>query len=130
MSEQNVEIVSRVYEAMNGRDVDRIEELAHPEAEWISDPRLGIKPHRGRDEVIRFFTDQAEMFEELRIEVERLADSGDKVLALIRVNGRGGASGAEVEISVGHVWTIKDGRVVRGEGYGDRDEAVRAAGLS
>jgi uncharacterized protein len=130
MSEQNLELVWQVYEAMNDNDPARFDELADPDAEWISDPRLGMKPHRGRDEVVRFFTDQAEMFNEMRIEVERLTDSGDKVLAFIRVNGRGGASGAEVEISIGHVWTIRDGRVARGEGFGDRDEAVRAAGLS
>jgi hypothetical protein len=26
-------------------------------------------------------------------------------------------------------WTISNGRVIRGEGYGDRDEAREAAGL-
>src|SRR5262245_52724715 len=130
MSEGNVEVVRALYEAMNERDVERSTALTHPDVEWISDPRLGMSPRVGREAVLGFFLDQAEMFDDVRIEVERLADSGDKVLALIRVTGQGTSSGAAVDISIGHVWTVRDGVVVRGEGYGDRDEAARAAGLS
>jgi ketosteroid isomerase-like protein len=96
---------------------------------WVSDPRLGMEPLRGREAVFAFFQDQAEMFEDVRIDVERLAEAGDKVLAFIRVTGKGRASGVGVDISIGHVWTVRDGVAIRGEGYGDRDEAVRAAGL-
>ena len=89
-----------------------------------------MAPRRGREAVLSFFGDQAEMFDDVRIELERLSEAGDRVLAFIRVTARGRASGAGVDISIGHVWTVRDGLVVRGEGYGDRDEAVRAAGLS
>jgi ketosteroid isomerase-like protein len=52
------------------------------------------------------------------------------VLVFVRVTGRGEASGASFDIHVGHVWTVRDGVVVRGEGYGHREEALEAAGLS
>jgi uncharacterized protein len=130
MPEGNVEVVRALYEAMNERDVERCTALTHSDAEWISDPRLGMAPRQGRDAVLSFFLDQAEMFEDVRIEVERLSDAGDRVLAFIRITAQGRASGAGVDISIGHVWTVRDGLVVRGEGYGDRDEALRAAGLS
>jgi ketosteroid isomerase-like protein len=126
----NIEIVRALYEAMNEQDLPRARELTHPEAEWISDPRLGMEPLRGREAIFGFFMDQAEMFEGLRVEVERLTEAGDKVLALIRVTGQGQASGAAVDISIGHVWTIRDAVAIRGEGYGDRDEALQAAGLA
>jgi ketosteroid isomerase-like protein len=129
MSEGNVEVVRAVYEAMNEQDPSRAGELMDPDAEWISDPRVGMAPLRGRDAILGYFLDQAEMFDELGVEVERLAAAGDKVTALVRVTGQGQASGAAIDISIGHVWTLREGVVVRGEGYGDREEALRAAGL-
>ena len=130
MSEENVEIVRRLYKAMDARDVEAAAELAHPDAEWIPDSRVGQGPIRGRENIIQFFTDRAEMFDEFRTEAERFWETDDRVLAFVRVTGSGGASGATFDIRIGHLWTVRDGVVVRGEGYGNRDEALEAAGLS
>lgn len=130
MSEGNVEIVQAIYDAMNKQDLPRARELTHPDAEWISDPRVGMAPLRGREAIFAYFLDQGEMFEGLRVDVERLSEAGDKVVAFIRVTGHGQASDVGIDISIGHVWTIRDGVIVLGEGYGDRDEALRAAGLT
>ena len=70
------------------------------------------------------------MFGQLDAEAERFWDKDDKVLVFVRVTGRGQASGAEFEIRIGHLWTVRDGLVVRGRGYGDRSEALEAAGVS
>lgn len=129
MAEENVEIVRGVYEAMNARDAEAFDELVDQDAEWIPDSRVGEGPVRGRENVLRFFTDRAEMFSEVRTEVERLWDRDDRVLAFIWVTGRGQLSEAPFELRIGHLWTIRDGVVVRGEGYGNRDEALEAAGL-
>lgn len=130
MSQQNVETVRRLYRAMDERDLDAVEEIMHTGMEWIPDRRVGEGPVRGREEVIRFFADRAEMFGEISTEIERLWDSGDRVLAFIRVTGHGEASGAGFDIRVAHLWTFQEGVVVRGQGYGDRDEAREAAGLA
>ena len=47
MSQENVEIVRRLYRAFDARDFATIAELAHHDAEWISDPRVGDGPVRG-----------------------------------------------------------------------------------
>lgn len=130
MSEGNVEVVRSLYESMNDRDTARAVELTHEDVEWVPDPQLGMAHLYGRDEVFGFFLDQAKTFEDLRVEVERLDAEGDKVLAHLHVTGRGRASGVGVDISIGHVWTLEQGLVVRGEGFGDREEAARAAGLA
>ena len=130
MSQQNVELVHRLYRAMDARDVKAIEELADPDMEWISDPRVGGGPVRGRDEVLKFFLERAEMFGEISTEVERVLEADDKVLAFIRVSGQGAASGAGFEIRIAHLWTFRNGLIVRGQGYGDREQALEAAGLS
>jgi ketosteroid isomerase-like protein len=62
MSEENVELIRRLYRAMDARDVEAAAELADPELEWIPDARVGEGPIRGRERVIRFLEDRAAMF--------------------------------------------------------------------
>jgi hypothetical protein len=73
--------------------------------------------------------DRAEMFGELHLEIERCWEGDDLVLVFLRVGGSGQASGAGFEIRIAHVWTLRDGLAVRGEGFGDRAEALKAAGI-
>jgi ketosteroid isomerase-like protein len=126
----NAEIVRRLYAAMDDRDIETITELAHPDAEWIPDPRVGEGPIRGRENVIAFFLDRAEMFGDIRTDLERIWEKDDQVLAFIQVTGEGRASGAGFDIRIAHVWTLRDGVLVRGQGYGNRREALEAIGLS
>jgi hypothetical protein len=130
MSQENVEVVRRAYEAMRGRDLSTVTELWDPEIEWISDRRVGEGPIRGRESVIAFFRDMAAMFGQIDFDVERLSGQGDHVLAFLHISGAGAASGAGFEIHIAHLWTLRDGMIVRGEGFGDRDKALEAAGLS
>ena len=130
MSQENVEVVRAVYAAMNARDVRRANELMHSDAEWIPDHRVGEGPIRGRDEVVEFFTETASMFREIDIEIERIWDMDDQVLVFLRMSGSGSASGAGFEIRIANLWTLRDGKLVRGQGFASRDEALEAAGLA
>ncbi len=129
MSRANVEVIRSLYQAMDTRDTGAVAGLVRSDLEWIPDERVGEGPVRGLENVIEFFSDRAEMFEDLRTETERLWDTGDQVLAFIRVTGLGTGSGARFDIRIAHLWTLRDGLVVRGRGYGDRDRALEAAGL-
>jgi ketosteroid isomerase-like protein len=130
MSEENVEVIQRLYRAMDAQDAEALHEIASPDLEWIPDWRVGEGPVRGREQVIRFFRARAEVFEELRTEPERVWDLGDRVLVFVRHTGTGSGSGAGFDIRIAHLWALSDGMVVRGEGYANRDEALDAAGLS
>ena len=130
MSQENVEIVRGAYAAMSARDLRRVSELARPDVEWIPDHRVGEGPIHGREKVIEFFIDRASAFGQLDQEIQQVWDVNDQVLLFIRVTGSGSASGAEFDIRIAHLWTLQDGKLVRGEGFGNRDEALEAAGLS
>ena len=52
------------------------------------------------------------------------------MLAVINFPGRGKQSGAEVNMEVFQLWTFRDGKVIRRQGFFDREEALGAAGLS
>ena len=62
----------------------------------------------------------------LTVRPEKFIESGDRILVMINWTGKGRGSGAQIEGSGAHLWTFRDGLVVRYEVYRDRDEA-RAA---
>ena len=62
---------------------------------------------------------------------ERFFDVDDEhVLVFVHASVIGTRSGIPVELDVAHDFTIRDGLVVYFKVYGDRDEALEAAGLS
>jgi ketosteroid isomerase-like protein len=88
---------------------------------------------RGRDEVRAYWSANGQMWEggHLGYEPKELIDAGDKVLALVRISGRGKASGVEVEAYTWNVTTFRDGSPVETTYFGDdRAAAFEAAGLS
>src|SRR5829696_5039032 len=128
MSQENVEIVRRLYEAFNRRDLTAESEVLDPNFEWIPDTRSFESAIRGREEVLRFLDDQIETLG-LRVQPETFFEKGDRVVAFIRAIGRGEASGAEMDIRIAGVWTLRNGIVMRGQAYAERAEALEAVGL-
>ena len=130
MSSENAALVRDVYEAVGRGDWGRVRELVVPGFEWETDARLpnaGI--YTGEDEVRRFMEDQAAAFEEMETVVERTFESGDQVVAFIRVRRRIRGSSADFEITVGHLWALRDGKAVRCQAFARREDALEAAGI-
>jgi uncharacterized protein len=133
MSQENVEIVRRVYASV-GRGVDEgLWDQFSPDfvADWsrrLVDPEVV----RGPEQVRSYLTRNLEAWGEgFSIEPDQLIDAGDKVLAFNRVIGRGKVSGAQVEARIAAVWTFREGKPVAMEYFGeDRAAALEAAGLS
>ena len=129
MSQENVEIVRRIYEAFNQRDLAPGFELVAPDFEWIPADRSFEASVRGREDVQRFLEDQIETLD-LQVQPEEFFEKGDRVVAFVRVQAQGQASGAGAEILVANVWTFRNGIPVRGEAYAERAEALKVVGLS
>jgi ketosteroid isomerase-like protein len=68
--------------------------------------------------------------ESLRIEVNRVEDLDDAVLALVTFHGRGRDSGAEVTLRLANVFRFRDGLAVEQVSYRDWDSALEATGLA
>jgi ketosteroid isomerase-like protein len=47
MSQQNVDVIRRVYAAMRSREANAMVDSVDPNAEWIPDWRVGAAPVRG-----------------------------------------------------------------------------------
>jgi len=65
-------------------------------------------------------------WEGLSYELLEIVETGDRVLALLRMRARVRDSQAELDAQVGHVWEFRDGRAVRWDVYGDHSSARRA----
>jgi ketosteroid isomerase-like protein len=132
MSEENVEIVRRFTERWERSDWDGMAELADPNIELhgtVGGVEQG-RVTRGIGEIGREYESAEEMWEEHRIEVQELIDAGDRVVIFQREYQRGKSSGVELVLDAAALVDIRDGRIVRIQGYMDRAAALEAAGLS
>ena len=132
MSQVNVEVTRRAYEAFNRGDRNAMVADIAPSFEYVA---VGILPdaeriHHGPQGWLDFTRWLSDQFEDARIEILELVPSGDRVMASVVLRGRGRQSGAETSWHVWHVWSFRDAKVVHGRGIASREEALEAAGLS
>jgi ketosteroid isomerase-like protein len=133
MSEENVEIVRRWWQGFNEEGMPPLS-LCDEEIEIRNPPDFPVRGlYEGHDGV-RLWRDQAfDVFESPRVEAEDIVDvhgDGTSVLMLLRAKGTARYTGIEIDYEWAAVWTIRDGKLLRAQGYLNRAEAVKAAGLS
>jgi ketosteroid isomerase-like protein len=132
MSQENVELVRRVYELWNRGDLDAAVEMLDQHVVWNAYAHLpDSRPRHGVHEVQQWAREFAQAWGEIQAHIERLEEVGDDlVLALVRMTGRGRGSGAAVESGVdGHVWTVRDRKVAAVRMYQGTEDAFEAVGL-
>jgi ketosteroid isomerase-like protein len=129
MSRENVEIISRGYEAWNRGDHEAFFEIFDQEIEWqLPDGGLHTGTYSGHEDVRKLLESYLEAFDELHIEPQQFFEDDDRVVVFARQIGRGRGSGVEVEIPVAHLWTMRNGRAARIEFITDREKALEAVG--
>jgi uncharacterized protein len=137
MSEENVELVRRLYEAVAERDSDTVLSIYHPDLEWdhthnteVAAVMGGHTIYHGHDGLRRWSREFYEAWENVDAELEELIDAGDQVVVVLNYRGHGRVSGIEVEYTrMAGVLTIRDGQITRAEWFRRRDDALEAAGL-
>jgi len=132
MSQENVEIARKAWEAYLAGDEETTAELIDPNLEFhgtVGGLQEGEVAH-GQSEIDeKFEAEDLEAWEERRLEAEEYIDAGDEVVVLLHEYRRGKGSGVELEAKTAIVAAVRGGRVVRIQGYMDRDAALEAAGL-
>src|SRR5256714_1352981 len=129
MSQENVEIVREIYADPRGL-IGTASERAAPDVELDFTDVYPDRPVLKGVEEMRHFRETGPWSgSPIHIEPERFFDLDDeRVLAFVRGSATGQESGAEVEIRPAHEFTIRDGLIVRFKAYGDRKQALEAAG--
>jgi ketosteroid isomerase-like protein len=129
MSEENVEIVRRMYEAYLAGDYEASLAAYEAEVEFDVSMRPEGRIYRGRDGVIEAVRTWTGTWEDYTAEIEEVIDAGDKVLLVDRQLGRGKSSGAPLDQQTFWVYTLSEGKIVRVKWVPTRAEALTAAGL-
>jgi ketosteroid isomerase-like protein len=131
MSQENVEIVRRAYQAFNRGDLDAVVANVAPDSEYVASGAIpGVEGvYRGPEGLKRVISWLREAFADVRVEVHDLIGAGDQVPVSFTNRGRGKQSGVEASWTVWQLWTLRDGKMVRGQGFTSREDALEAAGL-
>jgi ketosteroid isomerase-like protein len=136
MSQENVEVVRRIYDAWIARDSETVVSAYDSEIRLNPDPEawwVGMDDdYLGPEGVRRYLRAVYEAFEDYRPEMEKIIDVGQgRVLTLAVEHGRGRGSGAQVQAArTAHLWTLRDGKAVQIDLFLDRKRALEAVGLS
>jgi ketosteroid isomerase-like protein len=128
VSQENVEIIRRCFEAWDQGDMDAVV------AAYAGDVEVDVSAAmdgtiRGRDAVREYFESTLASLRFAHDKLE-LIDAGEDVVVLTRGRGVGASSGAGWESPLGYVFSLTDGRVRKMRFYLDHEKALEAAGLS
>ena len=127
MSQENVEVVRRFYEAiLRGENARALACLA-PDVDYgVLQEGLAHGPDEVRAMWERWEGDWEGGGKTV---AEEFIDAGDQVVVTVHEWGRGRASGIEVDVRVFNVFTVRDGMVLYKREFAERSEALKAAGL-
>jgi hypothetical protein len=132
MSERNVELHRRLYEAFN-ESIDSFIVLCHPEIELFSAfvAVSGVTVFRGHDGLRELVRGYEEVFgDEVRVEVEAFFDLDEATMVVMVLRGRGRQSGAETTMPLAQVARWRDGLCVYLKSYADKAQAFAELGVS
>ena len=127
----NVQLLMRMYEVWDAQDLPAVLKLLDPEFEWVN-PTYAVHPgirrgHKGMEQVMANLHESFEVQSRRLGEVEELGQG--RVLWHTVFCARGRDSGAAIEVDEQHLWTMRDGKILRLQWFHDAEEAREAADL-
>ena len=130
MNEQdNIAIIRRMYKAFGEGDVKTILDSVDPNADWINYgpgtiPYTGTR--KGHAQVLEFFQAIDSSTTGGKVTPSTFVAQGDMVVSTGRYTAVVRGSGAQIDSPVAHVFTVRNGKVVRWEGYSDTAHVAAA----
>ncbi len=130
MSQENVELARRSYEAVNRRDLDGLLALMDDDVEAVSRIVAMEGGLHGHDGMRRWWESWFTAFPDYQIEVDEVRDREDFVFAAFRAHGHGAGSQLPFEDTVWHASRWRRGKCIWWRVCSTWREALEAAGLS
>jgi len=130
MSQENVEVVRRIYSEVSshGRAPAEVFDPDYALDLTNAKPDLGVL--QGFEAAEAALREYWATFDKFHVDLEEIIHADDQhVVTAVRDGGRLRGSDAEVWNRFFHVWTFRDGKVVRRSSHADRQQALAAAGL-
>jgi ketosteroid isomerase-like protein len=132
MSQENVDLVRRAFNAVVRGDYRGADREFHADAVWqnttaFPGPRTCVGPRA----IVDFWLTLSESFQDGlgTTNVERVVEGEDSVVLGVHSSTRGIASGVPIEVDWCAAVRVRDGRVSRVDVHGDWEKALEAVGL-
>jgi uncharacterized protein len=134
MSQEDVNLTRRGYEALARGDMESMLELV--------DPDIVVEIHTGRPDLPETDTLHGhagfmenlrlldEVFEDVEVTPEEFIEVGEELVVPVYTSGRGRGSGIRVENRVTHIWTIHSGKAIRFRVFPTTEHALEALGMT
>lgn len=129
MSQENILVVEKAYNNFKSGDIKSLLETLAEDVQWEL-PSMENVPfsgkRAGREQVRQFFATLAELQESLQFEPREFIADRDKVVSLGYYRWRVKSTDKTFECPFAHVFTIRDGKVVRFQEFMDTAVAAGA----
>jgi ketosteroid isomerase-like protein len=131
MSQENVEIIRRTFEAWSAGDVQAAVSAFDLDVRWhIAEDEPDAHIIEGVESILEWLRSWAASFDDFRAEPHEFIDRGDYVVVPLVFRGRARDTTATLETAETQVYLFQDGRIVEVREFRRVEEALEAAGLS
>ena len=130
MSQENVEVVRRIYDAFQSGDAESAIDNFAPDVSVDTGDRPDGEVGKGREALVKIITSWVDAFDDWSEEIEAIRDLGDHVLVAATQRGRGKETGLETELRYALLYRVEDGKIASMNFYPAVAEALEAVGLS
>jgi len=131
---ENIKLVKSFYAAVSRGELAAARNQLDTDVEWIEPGLAGLwfsGTHRGAEAVLReVIVPASEKIETFRVKIRKFFGVGDHVVAVGGFRGVVKATGKDLDAATAHVWTLRNGKAVRFEGFHDVSEWREALGLA
>jgi ketosteroid isomerase-like protein len=127
-----MEVVRAAFGAFEDGDMEEVLRLCDEDIEITQPAELlgASRTQHGRAGVLEAFAIWPELWDDYQIEIVRLADIGDHVIATTVTRGRGKDSGVPVEMGFTFVFSVRAGQIARWRLFVREEQALEALGLT
>ena len=130
MPEGHVSIVRGMYEAFARGDISGVIAALHPQIEWLEAENFIYadgNPYIGPQAVLEgVFMRIAAEWEGFRVAPKEILDAGDTVVGHGYYSGRYRQNGRSVRAQFAHLFSFREGQVVRFQQYTDTAQFLQA----
>jgi ketosteroid isomerase-like protein len=132
MSQENVEIARRAYDAFQRNGIEGLMPFLDEEIEWRNPEDSPIAgAWHGHDGVRDWFAQVSEAFGEMTFTPDEIREvSEGRILVLLHSRLTGAGSGVRMDVPFAHLIDMKAARATALRMYSDQRKALEAAGLS
>ena len=132
MTSEAEAVIREFFDLGASDDFDGMREYLDPDAVWYG-TRGGLDQDqviRGPDAWIEYLHEVQAPWDRFEVEIEELLEAGDMVVVFLRESGHARHADLDVQNELAVIIKVRHQKIVEARGYLDRNEALRAAGLS